>query len=526
MLRSERNFDFPELKKPGVYVVEFIGNGKSSRALVTKGNLRILEKVGPAGHELRIVDGNNAKRPKATIWLEGTEYSQNKEGIINIPFSNRPGRRDLVLRDGSFCALAQLDHLAESYKLDAAIHLDRESLVEGTTAKVILRPLLRLNGNPVSTDLLEDTKLLIHSSDHDGTPGMLEIDLPKFEQGKDLVHEFKVPKKLSTIRFELRTKVQNLSKATKQTLQRDRTFTVSQMDRTLKPEALYLSQSAGEYFIEALGRNGEIVSDRALVLEIKHIDFTNTRTLSLKTGQDGRIELGSMPGIEWVRARHPDGAAYNWPIARDRAGRNVQPTAIHATTDEVIEVAVPGEPDKADKSSVFSLLSKRKRFYERNFAPAGTIQGGYLFIRGLAPGDYELFLKRTRQTITLRITAGKRANGFVLSKNRILEDNRLNPIQIQAVAIENGKAKILVGNAGKLTRLHVYATRYLSNWDTFSALDVGGAPSPYSISLASKRSLYVKERAIGEEYRYVLDRRYAVKFPGNMLERPGLILNA
>jgi hypothetical protein len=525
MLRSERTFDFPELKKPGVYVVEFIGNGKSSRALVTKGNLRILEKVGPAGHELRIVDGNNAKRPKATLWLEGTEYSQNKEGIINIPFSNRPGKRDLVLRDGSFCALAQLDHLAESYKLDAAIHLDRESLVEGTTAKVILRPLLRLNGTPVSTDLLEEAKLVIHSSDHDGTPSMMEIDLPKFEQGKDLVHEFKVPKKLSTIRFELRTKVQNLSKAAKQTLRRDLTFTVSQMDRTLKPEALYLSQSAGEYFIEALGRNGEIVSDRALILEIKHLDFTNTRTLSLKTGQDGRIELGSMPGIEWVRARHPDGAAYNWPIDRDRAVRNVQPTAIHATTDEVIEVAVPGEPDKAAKSSVFSLLSKRKGFYERNYAPAGTIQGGYLFIRGLPPGDYELFLKRTRQTITLRITAGKRANGFVLSKNRILEDNRLNPIQIQAVAIENGKAKILVGNAGKLTRLHVYATRYISNWDTFSALDAGGAPSPYSMSLTRKRSLYVKERAIGEEYRYVLDRRYAVKYPGNMLKRPSLILN-
>ena len=191
----------------------------------------------------------------------------------------------------------------------------------------------------------------------------------------------------------------------------------------------------------------------------------------------------------------------------------------------MIEVAVPGEPDNADKPSVFSLLSKRKGFYERDYASAGTIQGGYLYLRGLAPGDYELFLKRTRQTITLRITEGKRANGFVLSKNRILEDNRLNPIQIQAVAIENGKAKILVGNAGKLTRLHVYATRYLSNWDTFSALDVGGAPSPYSMNLAGKRSLYVKERAIGEEYRYVLDRRYAVKYPGNMLERPGLILN-
>ena len=111
-----------------------------------------------------------------------------------------------------------------------------------------------------------------------------------------------------------------------------------------------------------------------MVLEIKHLDFTNTRTLSLKTGQDGRIELGAMPGIEWVRARHPDGATYNWLHRPDRAVRNVQPTAIHATTDEMIEVAVPGEPDNADKPSVFSLLSKRKGFYERDYASAGTIQ--------------------------------------------------------------------------------------------------------------------------------------------------------
>ena len=33
------------------------------------------------------------------------------------------------------------------------------------------------------------------------------------------------------------------------------------------------------------------------------------------------------------------------------------------------------------------------------------------------------------------------------------------------------------------------------------------------------------ERDIGEEYRYVLERRQTEKFPGNMLTRPGLILN-
>ena len=525
MLRSERAFDFPELNKPGVYVIEFIGNGKSSRALVTKGDLRILEKIGPAGHEFTITDEKNKRRPQAAIWLEGTEYSPDKKGVIRIPFSNRPGRKDLVLRDGSFCALSQFDHAGEKYKLDSAIHLDREALVKGATAQVILRPLLRLNGYPVSTDLMEDTELTISAVDLDGIPNMTKVELLKFEQGRDFVHEFPVPERLASLAFNFSAKVKNLSRATKDNLSVNRSFTINESDRTLNTEAFFLSQTGDGFFLEALGRNGEKVADRAVVLIAKHLDFSATRMLGLKTDGNGRIELGTMPGIESIRVNHPDGSSYQWPIERDRAGRNVQPSVIHASADEVIEVAIPWQSGVQDKASVFSLFSKQKSFYASDHSGAGTLRGGYLLIRGLAPGDYELFLKHTRRKIALRVTDGKRMDGFVLSDNRALEDNRLNPIQIRAVAIEDGKAKILIGNAGKLTRVHVYATRYISSWDNFSALDVGGPPPPYSMSLSRKRSLYVEERVIGEEYRYVLDRRYARKFPGNMLARPGLILN-
>src|SRR5207302_6831873 len=38
-------------------------------------------------------------------------------------------------------------------------------------------------------------------------------------------------------------------------------------------------------------------------------------------------------------------------------------------------------------------------------------------------------------------------------------------------------------------------------------------------------NLYAAGREIGDEYRYILDRRYQKLFPGNMLTRPGLLLN-
>ena len=54
--RVERTFAFPTLDKPGVYVIYFIGNGQSSRALIRKGRLRHLVRTTGAGQCFTILD--------------------------------------------------------------------------------------------------------------------------------------------------------------------------------------------------------------------------------------------------------------------------------------------------------------------------------------------------------------------------------------------------------------------------------------------------------------------------------------
>lgn len=44
-------FKLPELyKKSGLFVIEFIGNGTSSRAVIRKGSLALVSRVTPVGH--------------------------------------------------------------------------------------------------------------------------------------------------------------------------------------------------------------------------------------------------------------------------------------------------------------------------------------------------------------------------------------------------------------------------------------------------------------------------------------------
>ncbi len=525
MRRVSRTFAFPELKKRGVYVIEFIGNGISSRILVRKGTLRLLEKNGPAGHEFHVIDEANKPRPQATAWIDGKEYEPDEKGVITVPFSTRPGQRTAVLRDGDFSSLARFKHLGESYALDAGIYVDRESLLSRKKAQILVRPGLRINGRPTSLDLLQDIKLVVLAEDYEGTPNRSEISIEKLKEGEEFVHEISVPDKLLQMSVTLEAKVENLSLGRKQSLVDSETFGINAIEQGPSVNALHLGWSADGYFLDALGKNGEPLVDHPVVVEVKHLCFKRVIPHRLKTDQSGRISLGNLPEVQWISARNADEKTYRWPIFGQREGRVDQPKTLHASTGEEIKLAVSGSWTQGKEREKCSLLERKAGLYVSDLADRATHQDGFLTLKGLAPGDYELFLKETGESIAIRVTAGQRRFGFVASANRILEDNRPSPLQITDLSVQNGKVRVQVANGHAFARVHLLATRYAPRFDAHSGLANAPLPQPTAVRLNSPKALYVAERDIGEEYRYVLERAQAEKFPGNMLGRPGLILN-
>ena len=81
--RIKRRFEFPEMKEAGVYVVDFIGNGKSSRALIRKGRLQYLVNTVADGQQLTILDEEDQVVRDAKVWLTGREFSADKDGHIS-----------------------------------------------------------------------------------------------------------------------------------------------------------------------------------------------------------------------------------------------------------------------------------------------------------------------------------------------------------------------------------------------------------------------------------------------------------
>ena len=100
--RTARTFQFPELKGRGAWVVEFIGGGKSSRALIRKGQWSLLQRTGAAGDMITVLDETRQPVKDAVVWLDGRKYTPDeKTGYILVPFTQQPGPSPIILADAA-----------------------------------------------------------------------------------------------------------------------------------------------------------------------------------------------------------------------------------------------------------------------------------------------------------------------------------------------------------------------------------------------------------------------------------------
>jgi len=518
--RVKRTFEFPALSKRGAYIIEIIGSGRSSRALIRKGSLQFLARTSIAGHVFTILDEANRKLSDARLWLAGHEYRPEEDGTITVPFSNKPGRQSITLVHGDFASLDHFSHESERYALAAGIHVDRESLLKRKKTNVIVRPSLSVNGTPVTLSVLEEPTLVITSTDREGVDTTKEVSDFGLHGDRESLYELMVPDGLAKIRFTLKAKVQNLSQGKKIDLAASRQFDLNGIDRTDKIEALHFSHIDGRYAVDVLGKTGEPRSDRPVNFELKHRDFRDVVHVSLKSDAKGRISLGALEGLATVRARVEDGPQHTWHPSRDL---HTYLAAVHGRAGETIRLPYMGAARKATRSE-FSLLENRGRTFAQDRFGALTVKDGFLQIQDLPAGDYDLLLKDSGTHIAVRFTQGKEAEGHVLSRDRHLQVRTAKPLQIESVETRN-EVRVQLANATKLSRVHVVATRYLPEYPFYDSMDAVDPPSPFVITVPKIESIYLGERDIGDEYRYIIERKYAKKYPGNLLKRPSLLLN-
>lgn len=518
--RVRRDFEFPELSAPGTYVVEFLGNGVSSRAVVTKGALEFTEVRDAAGHALTVRDENGNPVPGATVWFAQTEHVASEEGVVHIPHSAQQRTGPIVLRSGAVSSLRFFHQDSERYQLKVGMYVDRESLVDGAQARLLVRPVLLLNGEQVPLAVLESPVLEVTATDRDGVPATRTTPL-QLASGKEHVETLQVPQRLAMIRAVVRGKVRSTSiESVAELASEPAVFTVNGIDATAQVSAPVLGRNEQGWYVEIRGRNGEPKVARPVVVRLTLSDHVDDLDVPLQTDDRGRIRLGNLAAARAVEVLGLPEVTGAWPLEM----RLVQlPAVVHGVQGGEIRIPWSGEATEASRA-VLSLFELRGGAPAVDASERATIRDGAVVLQGLTPGDYRLYVKDTGATVEVRVTANAVRSGWAMGAARWLQAPEQRPLHLAAVAADDTTLRIRVADVSERTRVHVWATRFAHAWSP-AMLSVPAGRAPVMLPVEAVSSDFQSGRVLGDEYRYILERRYAQKFPGNMLARPGLVLN-
>ena len=510
--RVRRRIELPMCARPGTYVIDLIGNGMSSRAVIHKGRLRQMMRLGAAGHVVTIVDEAGRPRPDARAWVGDREYTPDDKGAFIVPFSTSPGRVPILLFCGDIATVQELNLYRETYLLATSVLLDRQGLTAGRATRAIVRASLTISGAPVSLAVIKRPTWEVTLTDAQGVATTKSQPL-ELDDDDASVLEWPMGEDTARVTIAIRGMIEVRSEQREQEITDSRTFEVGTIHRTATIESLVFARTAEGYVISALGKTGEPRAQRSVTVGLVHRWSRMQLNLELATDEHGRIELGQLPGVSRITATLGP-QTQGWWI-EDHVGSIAM--QVRAGSDVVVPI-----PPSRTAAEVIRRLS----LVETNGSPVRhprvTIDGleDTLVIRGLPAGDYLLRSSGLPSVALTVLDVRAEIKNVAFTTDEVGELTRSAPAITELTVA--GALRVKLRDPGDRTRVHVIATRFSS-----ALLELPWI-GPRAVGRRIDRpraAQYISGRELGDEYRYILDRRSAKRYPNLLLDRPSLLLN-
>ncbi|HMO36276.1 MAG TPA: hypothetical protein PKA06_09545, partial [Gemmatales bacterium] len=211
-----------------------------------------------------------------------------------------------------------------------------------------------------------------------------------------------MPPRLQSLRVTLSAEVKSLSTSATVPLSYSETFELNSIDLTDHLEDLHLARFGENYIIEVLGKTGEPKADRPVQLALKHREFREPVTLTLKSDATGRVQLGKLADIQQLTATNGLGVSHTWPLPLSQAS---YPALVHGIVGNTVTLPYTGTA-QAPQRNELALFEIRGAAIRADRFQALSLQNGLITITGLEAGDYDLLLKRQGTRVRIRMAVG------------------------------------------------------------------------------------------------------------------------
>ena len=517
--RHRETIKLPQISGRGVWVVDFVGKGRRSRAMIRRGQLHHVDQNVADGMLFTIVDEDRKPISGAKMFVGSQEFVADEKGRIGLPPVVDHVQRNAIITDGKLAERVSFKHLRESYQLTAAMHLDRTQLQSGGIGKLLVRPRLAMSGQLIDPGAIEEVQIKIVAKDLDNLSTTKTISDLKLDQQGELLAAFRVPSRLAQLSVTLSGKVTSLATNQQSSLQTSQSWQIASIRRSAQIQDAFLTRDGDNYLIEVRGRSGELVPSATVNVWLETSLRNTPIQQTMQTDDNGRISLSNLASVSGIRWAVASGAQHHVDLTLDRV---TWPSAINATANDSIRLPLQQDMDDVNKS--YRLLQQRSGADFADHSESLSAKDGLLTIAKLPAGDYQLFNRDTARGISIQVVDGPKYGRVVAGQIRHRSIAPGQSIGIASIKKAGDDIQIQLSGETKLARVHVYASRFLNSDSPIESLRL---PSPglYGRGIALPRCGYVSDLRLGDEYQYVLRRRFARKYPGVMLPQPGLILN-
>ena len=516
-------------KKRGMYVVEFIGNGHSSRAIIKKGGLTLIYRNTHDGQVFFILDEekNICKGEDTGIWMKGQWFPAIETGAILIPYQKAASNEFLIYKHDNFCDYQNVEIKTESYTLDGMWIIKEESMIMGNVCKCLVRPYLYVDNQLTDIKNLSNPKIvvdLVKSENNQDIPITLSFDNINLSNNEEYEFEFQIPPRLKNINLTLSGEVKYKSRPDKLPLSISQYYIIKQCEESQK----MIKIINGEYIVELLGKNGEPHKHMQVMVNLKHkcIESGRFSNLFLETDNEGKVNLGTLKDFVSVTVNET-----TFEINKQDISYYSEMTVIKG--DE-LKLPIMGE----SKVNLFKLINN---IPVENLTHKLRIEysdidkkHGFIMVNDLEKGLYRLNIEK--ESILIEVVEGKKWDkaDFIITKDKIQEGySSKEPVSLQSFEYKDKTLRLKINRpTTNCPRVHITAYQYYDKYPGRELINQYKKLKNYHINsrksigfpIQSWKNYYLNDKILHEEIKYVLDRKQYERTLGNSLEKPSLLV--
>lgn len=235
------------------------------------------------------------------MWFQNKFYKADpaKNGKIIIPYDKEETSDKAILVNNGFAQLAEFHRLTEKYYLDCGYFIQNESLLMGNEAKLLLRPVLKVNDRQCTLKALKNIRITITTQSYtEGIPTTKVFENLHIDDSDEIMLNFQVPPNLEKVDIEFEAQIRNISQQKFDNLHHKHTITMKTNAMGTVYYEDYLRKHNGEYYYYILGKNGEPIEDTTVTVCLYHaLQPFESFSVTSMTDSEGKINLGHLKKI-------------------------------------------------------------------------------------------------------------------------------------------------------------------------------------------------------------------------------------